>query len=142
MAGMARAASVDLTTLIDYGALPNGTFNSLTDADGENLLKGTGNTQVGILETGDFLYGVFDYNRISNTTHASPGVAIGLGTAYSELTGVSLIQITSKTSAGGGLFNFTFGANSAKMASVFGLSGLANGTMVRLFDDTNPNFTL
>lgn len=142
LSGVASAASVDFTGLIAYGPSATGTVNSLTDADGENLLKGAGNTQAGIIEAGDMIYGVFDYNRITNASHVSPGAGIGLGTVYSELTGISLIQVLSKTSAGGGLFNFTFGANTAQMELQFGLSGLTTGTMVRLFDDLNPNFTL
>jgi len=142
ISSVGKAASVDFTTLISYGPDGVGTLNSLTDANGENLIKGAGNTGGGIIEVGDYLTGVFDYNRISPGLSGYPGTQIGSGTAYSELTGIFLLQVTSKTAAGGGTFNFTFGADSAKFASLYGLGGLSAGTMIRLFDDVNPNFTL
>lgn len=142
ISSVGMAASVDFTSLIAYGPDGVGTLNSLTDANGENLIKGTGNTAAGILEVGDYLTGVFDYNRIGNLVIGYPGTQIGSGTAYSELTGIFLLQVTSKTAAVGGGFNMTFGADSVKFASLYGLAGVNAGTMIRLFDDDTPDFTL
>lgn len=142
MGGVANAAPTDLTTLIAYGPLPAGASNNLTDQNGEGLIKGVGNTNAGVIQQGDFIYGVFDYNRIYNNNHAYPGEGMGGNSGYTELTGVFLIEVITKTPAAGGTFNFTFGANAAKMASTFGITVANLGTMVRLFDDPSLNFTL
>jgi len=137
------AATTDFSTLIAYnGGAPTNNENQFTDADGESLIKGAGNTQTGIIEVGDFLYGVLDFNRISNVNNGAPGTAIGAGTVYSELTAVFCLQVTSKTAAGGGTYNFTFGANTTEFASLLGVSpsSLSSGTMIRAYDDFSQDF--
>jgi hypothetical protein len=139
------AATTDFATLIAYngGALTSNT-NQLTDADGESLIKGTGNTAAGTIEAGDYIFGVLDFNRISNVNNGAPGTAIGAGTIYSELTAVFLLKVTSKTAAAGGTFNFTFGPDTAMFDTQLGLPAgtLSSGTMIRAYDDFSQDFKI
>ncbi|MEI8195948.1 MAG: hypothetical protein WCI73_08580 [Phycisphaerae bacterium] len=143
------AATLDWTSLVAAGPLPTGVTNTTKDADGDSLVKGinpsTGlpNTTAGILEVGDYIKGVYDYIRVANSGVAGfPGTTIGAGTAYSELTGVSLIKVLTKVPGSTlGTFNFTFGPDTAKFATEFGFAVPA-GTISRVFDDFSQNFSL
>lgn len=141
MSTVSQAASVDFTSLVQFGPSGIGAKNSLTDSNGEDLIKGAGNSQAGIIEVGDYLTGVFDYGRIGNQTQGFPGPFIGKGTAYSELTGVFMLKVIGKTATGAGTFNLSFGSDAAAFAAQYGLASVNSGTMIRLFDDVNPDYT-
>jgi hypothetical protein len=133
---LAYGVVTDATSLIASGGT-----NELLDPGGANLIKGTDNTNAGIIEVGDYLYGVSEYVRIVNVNYPAPGTAIGAGTSTSELTGVFLVEVLTKNPDGNGTYDFTFGPDTAKYASVFGVAVPA-GTVMTLYDDPRQDVTL
>lgn len=151
-AGSARAvATTDWASLIAYGVFPGAASNNLTDINGENLVDAAVGGTAGVIDVGDYLYGVLDFNRISNTTPPAGNKTIGNGTIYSEMTGIFLIQVVSKTlvfdptpgapNSGDEMYNIAFGPNTTLFNATFGVTA-APGTMVQIYDDFSQDFSL
>lgn len=81
------------------------------DDNFENEINGTGNT-AGVLEVGDRLRGVARFPTIEQLGGSFLEFDLD-GVANQDLTAIFEVEVTSKTDAGGGLFNFAFGASSA-----------------------------
>ena len=108
------------------------TLNQFSDNSAEflNLNPGGGT----ILDVGDTLRGIFDVETVEDIGGGGGGTnSIGSG-AVNELTGLFETEVKTKTSIGGGLFNFTFGPNAA-FEAVFGA-----GAMVAWFDDPAQDY--
>jgi hypothetical protein len=118
------------------------------DDDIDFLLKATGNTQAGVIEQGDRLAGVVEYNRTFGVFGGGPAL-VGPG---QELTGVFDITVLSKTQTGfidtngntiqdpgeAGLFTFVFAPTGAGGL----LAGQAAGTMASLWLDNSPDLEI
>lgn len=89
----------------------------------------------GLLDVGERLKGVLEIPTVFGSQLGQGPVDLENDTGE-ELTGVFDITITSKTDAGGGLSNFTFGPSGA--AGILG----AGGSMLRLWTDATPDLNL
>ena len=108
------------------------TLNQLSDNSAEflNLNPGGGT----ILDVGDTLRGIFDVETVEDIGGGGGGTnSIGSG-AVNELTGLFETEVKTKTSIGGGLFNFTFGPTAA-FEAIFGV-----GALVAWFEDPAQDF--
>jgi hypothetical protein len=145
-------SSEALTSFTDL-ILTSPTINVAQDSSGENAYRfdstsGTWNLTGGVLQVGDILAGVADYDSIN-------GITIGGATSYTGLTAVFATMIDSITLVGGvvaplgQLANFTFtSAATSAWDAIFGLTAnqiggqtLLNGTMIAYLQDTNNSFS-
>jgi len=95
----------------------------------------------GKLDVGDTLRGILRIQKLTNNSNPAQNNALSIAPAAGvELTGIFEAQVTGKTSVGGGLFNFTFGATSNFATSV-GLNASYDGkAMVALWADDTPDW--
>lgn len=107
-------------------AVPAG-FVSFSDNSAEAMIDRNSN---GTLDVGDSLRGIFSIDNITGS--GGTQVQIGGSSGFDELTGLFQVVVTSKTAVGGGLYNYTFGYDSA-----FGQGANVVGV---LFDDPANNF--
>ena len=145
-------SSEALTSFTDL-IVTSPTINITQDSSGENAYRfdstsGTWNLTGGVLQVGDILAGVADYDSIN-------GITIGGATSYTGLTAVFATMIDSITLVGGvvaplgQLANFTFtSAATSAWDAIFGLTAnqiggqtLLNGTMIAYLQDTNNSFS-
>lgn len=121
-------------------------FPPVTIFQDDNLdwfIKGAANTdptKAGTIEVGDTLVSAIE---IANTEGAFGGGPVGFG--GDELTGIAAITVTSKTSAGFGTYNYTFGPTGDLNAYLLNaLPGAVDNTtaIVAMYLDSTPNLNL
>lgn len=91
-----------------------------------------------LLDVGDTLRGILKIQTLVDLSGGGgPNIDIqDAGTGNNELAAVFEAQVLTKTAIGGGLFNFTFGANT-DFGTEFGVAG----AMVVFYEDPNHEFT-
>jgi len=109
-----------------------GELNQLSDNSAERLFADLDSD--GNLDIGDSLRGIFSIGTIENLSGGGSNV-LGIG-GVNELTGIFEAEVISKTSVGGGLFDYAFGP-SAAFAAEF---SLVAGALVAWFEDSTPDF--
>lgn len=123
MVGVAQAASLN-------DLIPNelGSEVLLSDENRERLINRVGDANT--IDVGDSLYGILTFDQLKYTTPGnppSPQFPLLHAAGNSELTGEFQILVTGKVQVAPGVYNFTFGADSA-------FDG-GKGTVIRLWED-------
>lgn len=133
--GLAFAGTTQAGSFYDYIIYDGQTVNHVSDDNAEFLIDRGG--EEGILDVGDSIRGVVNFNAI-NSSAANLG---GL-TSNAELTGIFQIQVTGKIAQNDGSFLFTFGPDSEFDVAdqVLGGSGNQNNALVLLWNDASNNF--
>lgn len=121
----AQAASV--LNLITYGAPATGAVNAIHDLDLEYLKTDLNSN--GKLDVGDVIAGYMNFGSISKPVNIGLGTISGGGN--DQLTAYFQVKIQDKVALGGGLFQFTFGADSA--LTTLGGQPLPSGAMVVIY---------
>jgi hypothetical protein len=111
----------------------------LEDDDAETIVDRNGNSPT--LDVGDSLRGIAVFTNFQDlgTPQTIPLLSdVNPASPNTQVSTVFEIEVLSKTSVGGGLYNFTFGPNAAFAAGL----GLPVGTMIAFYEDTVNDFAI
>jgi hypothetical protein len=136
-AGLAMVIGTAPASAIPVSAAFIPGVNTITDNDAELFVNKAGGATT--VDVGDIFLGAIEIDSINTT-------AIGLGTAFNELSGVFGVRVTSVTGLGGGISAFTFGAvvdlrGEFLTATGVDIGATPLGTFARIFEDSTPDAT-
>jgi PEP-CTERM motif len=136
-AGLAMVIATGPASAIPVSAAFIPGVNTITDNDAELFVNKVGGATT--VDVGDVFLGAIEIDSINTT-------AIGMGTAYNELSGVFGFRVTSVTGLGGGISAFTFGAVIDLRGEFLAATGIdigatPLGTFARFFEDSTPDAT-
>jgi hypothetical protein len=137
----AQAASVTSLFLNDPGfanAATDDSFEYLVDRNWNGIAEGAAGSNVGVIDVGDSLRGMFTITVVNSTL-------IGKGSFFTtEWTGVFQAKVTSKTATGAvdingnPLYLFTFGPDAAFAEA--GSLGVGGNAIVIFYEDATPDY--
>jgi hypothetical protein len=149
------AASPAWAAIDVLSAFANGQ-NNLHDVSGDKLININGGADTTV-DVGDILLSSFNFDTIQNAAHPLP-MTIGLGSQYSELSGLIAIKVLSVSgpvanplSPTGVSYAWTFGPatdatslaaiNAVSPNAAAAISAWGKGTLASFFDDPTPDYS-